>query len=119
LLLHLDFQDADSKGEVSRTLPLSAVSVPDGARRFVISSLAPYRVGGSLVIDSDGEIVAEGEAESVRKNVVVVARPIRPLPGELRLRRPGGAAVRRTAVESIPQGGFADFRIAVFRIRAP
>ena len=54
--------------------PLSAVSVPDRAGRFVISAFAPNCVGCSLAVNRDAEIIAERKTKTAGKNVVVAAQ---------------------------------------------
>ena len=53
--------------------PLSAVSVPDRAGRFVIPAFAPNRVGCSFAVNGDAEIIAEGKTKAAGKNIVVAA----------------------------------------------
>src|SRR4029077_6878179 len=87
------------QGQIENDGRLSAVSVPDRTRRFVILAFAPHGVGSSLVIDSKAEVIAEWEAAPQGDNIVVEAGKTR----ELRLRRPGGPAVGGTAIVGIPQ----------------
>src|ERR1700687_2892361 len=56
--------------------PLSAVSVPDRAGRFVIPAFAPNCVGCSFAVNRDAEIIAERKTKAAGKNIVVaVQRP--------------------------------------------
>ncbi len=73
-----------------RHAPLSAGSVPDRSRGFVVSAFAPHGVSRALVVDRQAEVVAEWKPESVSKNVVVAADGS----GELSFSGPRRAAVR-------------------------
>src|SRR6266404_3902137 len=84
------------KGSASR---LSAVSVPDRARRLVISSFAPDRMCRVVAVDGKGEVVVKGKAESCRQNVIIEPRR----PREFCFGGPGGAVVGRATVVGVPQ----------------
>src|ERR1035438_1467455 len=84
---------------VRRGCRLSALSVPDRTGRLVIEALAPDHLRGTLAVDGEAEVVSEGEAETIRQDVVVASHR----PGELALGVPRGAAVGGTAVVGVPE----------------
>src|SRR3972149_595543 len=71
----------------------------DRARAVEVQPLAPNGVRRAAVVDVQLKVVPEGEAETVREDVVEAGH----VRGEVNLRRPLPAAIRRAAVVSVPK----------------
>src|SRR5437879_12375277 len=77
---------------------LSSARIPDRSGRLIVHALAPHHVGILVVVDGDSEVVSEGEVETFLADIAIAGDIAR----ELRLIRPGRAAVIGTTVVGVP-----------------
>src|SRR5690348_18032216 len=77
---------------------LSAAGVPDRPGSVPIQPFSPDNVCAAQIVNCHLEIIAEGKTETGRRDVAVASDVGR----DPRFLGPGGAAVRRTAVERVP-----------------